>query len=243
MSVHVTRISVFSGALALTLMAGAAHATPISLTYQGASSGSEAKTVTITDAPVAYPGSGSWPKSVGAYGFNMTDTSGLLGNFLAWCLDVGSFLSTSSTAAKPYVITESPFSNSVALDVSRIQAVFDANFKTVDATNGVQAAGFQLALWNAVYEDDWDISDGAFRVSADSAIIDKAQAYLDAANSYVGGTQWRMTFLESNPAAGETKHQNLVTVSPVPIPAAGGMLLLALGGLGMAARRRKAAKA
>jgi hypothetical protein len=52
---------------------------------------------------------------------------------------------------------------------------------------------------------------------------------------------YRLTFLEGNPGDGWTKHQNLVTVSPAPIPVAGILLLITLGGLGLAGRRRKAA--
>jgi hypothetical protein len=158
---------------------------------------------------------------------------------------VGSFLSTSATVARPYIITETPFSNSFDLDTdqrARVQSVFDANFAGLDATDGVEAAGFQLALWDAVYDDDWDVQGvgGVFSASASNPdVISAANSYLEAARDYEEGQAFAMTFLESNPGANQTKYQNLVTVSPVPIPAAGGMLLLALGGLGLAARRRR----
>lgn len=242
MSVFPSRISLFSGAVALSLLASTAMATPISLVYDGSSVSNETdwEIATITAAPVDLATNDG---RVYAFGFNMTDTTDTLGSFLAWCLDLGSFLSTSDTA-QPYTITTDPFNNSDGLSPSeqaRVQSVFDANFGTLDATDGVQAAGFQIALWNALYENDLDAQAGTFAVSATQDVINKANDYLTAANGYDDGQAYRLTFLESTPGTGEAKYQNLVTVSPVPLPAAGFLLLAALGGLGFAGRRRKAA--
>lgn len=230
----------FTGALALSLLATTASATPISLTYDGPSvANADRETVTISAAPVSPASS-----NVYAFGFNMTDTTGTLDSFLAWCLDLGSFLSTSGSA-KPYVITDNPFSNSFGMDAgerARVQSVFDANYGTLDVTNGVDAAGFQVALWNALYDGDLDAGDGVFSVSNNADVIAAANGYLTAANAYDGDKAYRLTFLESTPSANQTKkYQNLVTVSPVPLPAAGILLLAAFGGLGFAARRRKPA--
>lgn len=240
MSVFTSNISRLSGALALSLLASTATATPISLVYDGSSVADQNdwEIATIDEAPVSVAGSGSVP----AFGFNMTDTGGTLGSFLAWCLDLGSFLSTSGTTARPYTTTDTPFSNSYDLGtagIARVQSVFDANFNDVTVADGVQAAGFQLALWNAVYDDDWTIGDGVFKASADAAVVAKANAYLTAASTDGTDKAYRLTFLESAPGPQQAKYQNLVTVSPVPIPAAGGLLLVALGGLGLAGRRRK----
>ena len=230
-----------SGALAVFLLASGAQASTVALTYHGATSGGEKKTVRIDDAPVAYPGTGNWPRSVGAWGFNMHDSSGTLGDFVAWCLDLGSFLSTSSTSAKPYSVVSEPFSNSYGLDSSeriRVQTVFDANYAGLDLSAGDQAAGFQLALWNALYDDDSDVSTGAFRATAQSGVVSLANGFLGEAAGFDGDRQYRLAFLESDDSNG-AKYQNLVTVAPVPLPAAGGLLLVALGGIGLAARRAK----
>lgn len=59
-----------------------------------------------------------------------------------------------------------------------------------------------------------------------------------AAKTYNKPRVWNLTFLESQDTP---TRQNLVTVTPVPVPAAAGLMLLALGGLAAVGRRRRAA--
>lgn len=224
-----------AGALVLSVLASTASATPVSLVYNGPTA-TDPKNATIVAAPVAYPGAGDWPKAVGAWGFRMTDTSGPLGSFVAWCLDLGAFLGTSGTHA--YKITSDPFGNSYGMsptEKARVQNVFDANYAALDLSVGNQVAGFQLALWDALYDGDGNIGTGAFQATASATITGLANGYLAAAAGWVGARQFQMTFLESTTAP---RHQNLVTVSAVPLPAAGWLMLMGLGGLGMMARRR-----
>ncbi|MFO8126429.1 VPLPA-CTERM sorting domain-containing protein [Yoonia sp.] len=246
MSVFPSRISLFSGAVALSLLASTATAGTISLTYAGPSvsesNGNSLQTVYI-DEPTEFN------REVYAFGFNMTgpaDTS--LASFLAWCLDLGSALAPKNVPAT-YSETDIPFSNSLTIDTSLVQKVFDANFGGVTVSDGLQAAGFQVALWEAIYEKNvdaegkkvWDAGDGVFAVSENADVIEQANTYLGLAAGYTDDQKYRLTFLESaSDAEGKSAHQNLVTVSPVPLPAAGFLLLAALGGLGFAARRRKA---
>lgn len=223
-----------AGAMALSLLGTAASATTVSLTYNGPSA-ADPKTVNITATPVGSTG------TTNAYGFNMTDSVGPLGSFVAWCLDLGNFLANTGAGAQAYKITSDPFGNSYGLDAAeraRVQAVFDANYGSLNLSAGNEVAGFQLALWDALYDGDWDLSAGAFKATASAAITGLANGYLAAAAGWSDGKRYNMTFLEST---GSTQRQNLVTVAPVPIPAAGGLLLLALGGMGIAARRRKSA--
>ena len=230
------KVTGLAGAALLSILAAAASAGTVDLTYKGPST-AERKTLTITSAPVTPAAS-----TVYAFGFDMEAATDPLTRFLAWCLDIESFLGPRDKA-RPYTITDTPFSNSYGLDAAqrdRVQRVFDANFATLDASDGYQAAGFQLALWDALYDDDWNAGAGSFAASADAAILGLANGYLSAAEAHGGDRRFRMTFWESTPGENGTKQQNLVSVVPVPLPAAGLLFLGALGSLAALRRRKRA---
>lgn len=234
-----------AGVAALCLMAAGASATTIELTYKGASSGGDAKKVNITAVPSLTPPAVSGNQW--AFGFKMeSDQPSPFDRFTAWCLDLQYYLGV--VGAHRYEMTDTPFSSTLDLSLDgrggRIQDVFDANYATVDISDGAQAAGFQLALWEALYDSDLNLMTGDFQaadkdVNATTA-FDFAQGYLVAADGYGDGRKFTLTFLESTPVSGPKK-QNLVTATPVPLPAAGLLLLAALGGLSALRRRRKTA--
>ncbi|WP_428515119.1 VPLPA-CTERM sorting domain-containing protein [Roseovarius sp.] len=236
------RIKSLAGAVALSFVAFGASATTVDLTYKGPSAGSDKKIIKITDAPNS--AGASLPIAAGAYGFRMrTDSSDPMTEFLAWCLDIGSQLGKNGSFE--YKITDTPFDNSYGLDTDdrmRVQNLFDANYGMLDVSDGIQTAGFQVALWNALYDDDGDAGDGDFRISsgfgAGQNVINQANIFLGLANSYGGaGKVFNLTFFEST-GTGSSKKQNLVSATPVPLPAAGLLFLGALGGL-VTLRRRK----
>jgi hypothetical protein len=171
-----------------------------------------------------------------AGGFRVTDGDR---DFVAWCLDILDNLGLPSL----YEITTTPFAGTAqgslgATVISNIENLFEVNYATlVDIGNNAQSAGFQLALWELVYETGgtFNVSDGTWRAtSSTSGVVAAANTYL--ANLGNAITQnYALTFYESK-AGG----QNLVSVSPVPLPSAVWLFGLGLAGLYGAGRRRNA---
>lgn len=194
-----------------------------------------------------YDGSTTFGK-VAATGFNMNDGSM---DFIAWCFDLDHSITPGQSY--DYISTASPFSSSTlaAGATTRAQSVFDANFATVDVFDIVQAAAFQLALWEVAYDSDFDITTGVFQASGFGAnalaIASTATTFLEDAFGYAGAKKFNLDFLQDNSRnAGlypqlpsDQTFQNLVTAAPVPLPAAGPLMFGAIGAT-MMIRRRKA---
>ncbi len=172
-----------------------------------------------------------------AGGFRITDGTD---NFVAWCLDIAHNLSLPST----YDVTTTPFTNANTVllnstQLSRIENLFEVNYKTLDisntATGNIQSAGFQLALWELVYETNPELNaaSGIWYATAPAAAIAAANGFL--ANLGNAITQnYALTFYQSTGSS-----QNLVRVDAIPLPAALPMLATGLGLLGYLARRRR----
>jgi len=166
--------------------------------------------------------------------------------FTAWCLDIATYLRLPSI----YTTTTTPFSSGALTlaKISNIERLFETGYNSLVVTNNIQSAGFQLALWEVLYENSgtFDLAIGNFSVSS-SAAIAAGQALL---NGMAGAINWDydLTFLQSNdPRGGPTGHysQHLVTantglelVAAVPLPAGGVQLLAGLGALAALRRRR-----
>lgn len=186
--------------------------------------------------------------NVSAGGFRITDG---VNNMIAWCLDISHNLSLPAS----YIETDTPFSNSYGLtgtQQANVEKLFNTNYSGLDLNDNDQSAGFQLALWELVYEksSSFDVTTGWFSASlsrwSTSLALDYANAFLDNLSGAITGA-FNFTYYES---VGETSYgrhkskttysQNLISVTPVPLPAAG--LLLGCGLMGLYFTNRRVSR-
>ncbi len=180
----------------------------------------------IAKIPILYGGGVTDSAYTG--GFALKDSQG---SFTAWCLDFARALQLPSN----YTIT----TTTSAIDPGRladIEKLFEVNYSTLNLADPNQSAGFQLALWEILYEtgSSYSLSNGSFKAFNSAGAIADANAYLNnLTHSIVQAYQF--TFYQS------ASSQNLISVMPVPLPAAG--LLLGTGIVGLFAfKRRRAAR-
>jgi hypothetical protein len=172
-----------------------------------------------------------------AGGFRLTDGTN---KFVAWCLDVFDYLSLPGK----YDITTTPFTNREVLSptkIGNIQSLFDNNYSDAMLTNNNESAGFQMALWELIYETGnvFDVSAGGWSATAATSAVNYANSFLG--NLGASASQhFNLTFYQGlDPRDGYG--QNLVSATPVPLPATAGLLALGLLGLfGLAGRRKLA---
>jgi hypothetical protein len=228
-----TLLKSFAVASALTLSAGAGHA--VTVNYQKADdpfngNGNAVVTVKSTLDPI---------KTVHARAGGFFLKGDVFGNgvenFVGWCLDIAHYLAD----GKDYVPTNTPFKQDplTKTQVDNIGKLFNTAYFGLNFKSNAESAGFQLALWEIIYENplkSLKLATGNLKITGDSAAIAAGQGYLDNLNGKVT-QRWNLTFLETK------ENQDLVTATPVPVPAAAGLMLLALGGLAIAGRRRRTA--
>ena len=221
-------IKKFGAAAAVSVLASfatapIASASTVNVSYQGSGPfGSP------NYSKVAYIASSDYTGGTRAGPFRLTGDNGM-GDFVAFCVDLAKYLGNGQSYT---TASNSAFGSAVDTNIDKL---FTSSYAGINSR--VEGAAFQLALWEIITDtaSGFDLSSGGFRVSwAPAAVVSQAASYLSGlASAATGGYQ--LTFLNSGSS------QNLVTVSqisPVPLPAAAGMLgfgVLTLVGV----RRRK----
>lgn len=170
-------------------------------------------------------------RNVYAGAFQVTDSTGSLGDFTAWCIDLN------ETYNMPGAFAMSDSSGNTGVD-NKLQGLFE-NHYTDALTSTAKAAAFQASIWELITDTSGaNLGAGNFILKTPGTIYNTAAGYLNNL-SFNGPAQYALSFFT---ASGE---QDLVAAfdaqdenAPAPVPLPGAAWLLAIGLAGLAGLRK-----
>ena len=162
------------------------------------------------------------------------------GDILAFCVNTAETLSLPGD----YTVNASLFGATVKDNLTRLiwTAWDQLGTGASDAANRNLGAAFQLAAWEIINETESTLNvskdNGTFFVQSGftTAAINQANAWLGALGDAEDNRLRPVFFEAANPA----NNQDLMSVVPIPVPAAAWLLISAFGGMALLRRKTSA---
>lgn len=167
-----------------------------------------------------------------AGGISMQNLTAGGGTFAAWCVDISSWLNTSSSGAN-YTLTSG--SSFYAGSVGTVTALERLASQYLSPSMTVAESGaFQLAVWEIVYENS-----GTYDLRGGNFFVDSPDNPIDTANKWLANLGNSAPTMALSVWASSSSQDLAVFAAPIPEPEIYAMLGVGLGVMGFVARRRK----